>query len=91
MRRKKLRYLKLEKIYTQTKETKISKKQHIFQQSELSNDDFCKKIGHKGAETSSFKKVNSRILACTLVYQFSNVLSEKTKRDTSAKGGSQVS
>ena len=52
---------------------------------------FAKKIGHKGAETSSFKKVNFRILACTLVYQFSNVLSEKTKRDTSAKGGSQVS
>ena len=46
--------LKLEKIYTLTKKTKISKKQHIFQQSELSNDDFCKKIGYKEAETSSF-------------------------------------
>ena len=52
--KKKLRSLKLEKIYTQTKETKISKKQHIFQQSKLSSDDFCKKIGYKRAETSSF-------------------------------------
>ena len=52
---------------------------------------FAKKIGHKGAETSSFKKVNFRILACTLVYQFSIVLSEKRKRDTSPKGGSQAS
>ena len=80
----------MEKIYTQTKETKISKKQHIFHQSELSNDDFWKKLDTRGLRHRHSTKVNFRILACTLVYQFANVLSEKRKGDTSPKGESQA-
>ena len=51
---------------------------------------FEKKMDTRGLRHRHSTKVNFRMLACTLVYQFSNVLSEKRKRDTSLKEGSQA-
>ena len=39
----------------------MSKKQHIFQQSELSNDDFGKKLDTRGLRHRHSTKVNFRI------------------------------
>ena len=51
---------------------------------------FAKKLDTRGLRHRHSATVNFRILACTLVYQIANILSEKRKRDTSLKEGSQA-
>ena len=52
---------------------------------------FAKKLDARGLRHRHSTTVNFESLACALIYQFSDVLSEKRKRDTSPKGGSQAS